>query len=208
MLRKILLTCGILSSLVYTAVNIIVPVYWEGYDPASRTVSELSAVGAPTQTLWNWLCVPYTVLVIAFAVGVWQSAKGNRCLRIAGGLLIAYGLLGVTWYFAPMHQREILAAGGSTFSDTMHIALGAVTEILFLLALGFAGAALGKTFRYYSVFTFIALLFFGVLTFIEAPHIGRNEPTPLVGVWERINIGLFLLWVIVLAVILIRQPKR
>jgi len=69
-------------------------------------------------------------------------------------LLIAYGALGFLWPFAPMHLRETLAAGGRTFSDTMHIALGVVTEILYLLALGFAAAALGKRFRLYSIATF------------------------------------------------------
>lgn len=205
---KSLLYCGILSSLLYIAINIFVPMQWDEYAPASQTVSELSAIGAPTRTLWFWVCIPYTVLVIAFAWGVWQSATGNRRLRIAGGLLIAYGLLGIVWPFAPMHLRETLAAGGANFSDTMHIALGVVTEILFLLALFFAGTALGKRFRLYSIATFVALLFFGVLTFREAPLVGLNQPTPMIGVWERINIGVFLLWVIVLAIVLLQRSKN
>jgi hypothetical protein len=106
-----------------------------------------------------------------------------------------------------MHLRETLAAGGGTISDTMHIALGAVTEVLYLLALGFAAAALGKKFRIYSIGTFVILLFFGVLTVLEAPGVAANEPTPLIGVWERINIGVFLLWVIVLALMLLRESQ-
>jgi hypothetical protein len=150
---------------------------------------------------------PYTLLMIAFALGVWKSAGENRRLRIAGGLLLAYGALGFLWPFAPMHLRETLAAGGGTISDTMHIALGAVTEVLYLLALGFAAAALGKKFRIYSIATFVILLFFGVLTVLEAPGVAANEPTPLIGVWERINIGVFLLWVIVLALMLLRESQ-
>jgi hypothetical protein len=42
------------------------------------------------------------------------------------------------------------------------------------------------------------------LTFIEAPGIAANLPTPWIGVWERINLGVFLLWVVVLAVALLR----
>jgi hypothetical protein len=107
-----------------------------------------------------------------------------------------------------MHLRETLAAGGHTFSDTAHIALGAATEILFLLALGFAYGALGKTFRLYSIVTFILLFAFGVLTFLEAPAIARNEPTPLIGIWERSNIGLFLIWTAVLAIVLLRREEK
>ncbi len=202
--KKLLLYCGMFSSLLYVGINIFVPMQWAGYRCATQTVSELSAIGAPTRLLWIWLCVPYTLLVTAFAWGVWKSAGRNRPLRIAGGLMIIYGALGIIWPFAPMHLRETLAAGGATFSDSLHIALGVVTEILYLLALGFAAGAFGKPFRIYSIATFIMLLVFGILTFLEAPGIAANQPTPLIGVWERINIGVFLLWVIVLAMAILR----
>jgi hypothetical protein len=208
MSRKVLLICGILSSLLYAALNVIVPSQWPAYHSASQTVSELSAIGAPTRTLWEWLCAPYTILVMAFAYGVWRTAEDNRPLRTAGGLLIAYGGLGLLWPFAPMHLGKTLAAGGATFSDALHIALGAVTEVLFLLALGFAAAAFGRAFRIYSIITFVVLLVFGILTFLEAPLVGRNQPTPFIGIWERINIGVFLIWVVVLAIVLLRKPNN
>jgi hypothetical protein len=207
-MRKAYLVCGILASLLYAAINVIVAMQWETYDSASQTVSELSAVDAPTRTLWLVLSAPYTLLMIAFAFGVRRSARENRRLRIAGGLLIAYGALGFLWPFAPMHLRETLAAGGGTFSDTLHLALGATTEIIYLLALGFAAATLGKGFRIYSIATVLVLLVFGILTFLDAPAISTNGPTPLIGVWERINIGVFLLWVIVLAAVLWRPGKE
>lgn len=207
-MRKAALVCGIISSLLYIAINIIVPMQWQGYNSASQTVSELSAMGAPTRTLWMVLSTPYTFLMIAFAWGVWKSAGGNRPLRTAGALMVAYGALGFMWPFAPMHLREVLAAGGGTFSDTMHITLGAVTEIIYLLALGFVAAALGKQFRIYCIATFVILLVFGILTFLDAPAISKNQPTPLIGVWERINIGVFLLWVIVLAIVLLRGERE
>jgi hypothetical protein len=106
-----------------------------------------------------------------------------------------------------MHLRETLAAGGGTLSDTMHIVLAAVTETIYLLALGFAAFALGKHFRIYSIVTFAVLLVFGILTFLDAPGISTNQPTPLIGVWERINIGVFLLWVVILAIVLMRHRK-
>ena len=204
---KMVLSCGILSSLLYTAINIYVPMQWKEYSISSQTVSELSAVDAPTRTLWTWLCAPYTLLVIVFAWGVWKSAGQNRPLQVAGRLMIAYGILGIIWPFAPMHLRATLAAGGATFSDTLHIALGAATEILYLFALGFAAAAFGWRFRIYSIMTFITLLIFGILTFQDAPAVGANQPTPLIGIWERINIGSFLLWIVVLAVILFRSQN-
>jgi hypothetical protein len=51
MARKALLVCGILSSLLYVVMNVFVPMQWQGYSSASQTVSELSAIGAPTRPL-------------------------------------------------------------------------------------------------------------------------------------------------------------
>lgn len=208
LIRKALLVCGILSSLLYAIINIIVAMRWAAYDSASQTVSELSAIGAPTRMLWIILSTPYTLLMIAFAWGVWKSAIGNRLLRITGSLLIAYSILGLLWPFTPMHLREALAAGGATFSDTMHITLGVLTELIFLFALGLAAVALGKYFRVYSIASLIILFAFGVLTFLDAPGIAANKPTPLIGVWERINIGVFLLWIIVFAIVLMREGEN
>jgi hypothetical protein len=150
-LQTLALLCGILSSCLYFIVNIIVPAKYPGYNPSTQVVSELSAIGAPTRRLWSVLVTPYTLLMIFFAWGIWKSAGENHRLRIAAGLLFVYAVLGLLWPFAPMHQREILAAGGSTFSDTMHIALGLTTETLFLLALALGAVALGKLFRVYSI---------------------------------------------------------
>jgi hypothetical protein len=204
-MRTVLLACGILSSLIYVAMNVFIPMQWEGYSIASQTVSELSAIEAPTRPLWVPLGVTYTLLVAAFGWGIWTSTRGNRPLRVAGVLLIAYGIFGLGW--PPMHQRAALAAGGGTLSDTLHIVWSFVTVSLMLLAMGFGAAGFGKRFRLYSWTTIATLVVLGVLTGLDAPRIQTNLPTPLIGVWERIMIGLFLLWVVVLAVTLLRQRK-
>jgi hypothetical protein len=103
-----------------------------------------------------------------------------------------------------MHQRAVLAAGGGTLTDTLHIAWTVVTNLLFMLAIGFGAAALGKRFRLYSVATMVSLVAFGMLTGMDAPRLQANLPTPWMGVWERISIGVFLLWMVVLAITILR----
>ena len=205
MLRKILLACGVLSSILYAAMTVVVAQQWPAYDSASQTISELSAIGAPTRSLWMVPGALYTVLVSAFGYGVWISAGRSRALRITGGLILVYGSLGLLWPFAPMHLRDALAAGGGTWSDTLHLALSGVTVLLMLVAIGFGSAAFGKRFRIYSITTLVVLFTFGALTFVDAPRVGVNLPTPWMGVWERINLGVFLLWVVVLATVLLRR---
>ena len=108
--RKISLICGIVSSLFFGAM--IWLIRYEGYSVISQVPSELTAIGAPTQALWARLGWIYTVLVSAFGLGLWKTAGANRPLRIVGGLILAYASLAFLWPFAPMHQREVLAAGG------------------------------------------------------------------------------------------------
>ena len=62
LLKKILLTCGMLASLLYIGMNIYVPMLYEGYNTASQAVSELSAIGAPDRPLWVVPGIIYTLL--------------------------------------------------------------------------------------------------------------------------------------------------
>ncbi len=192
MLRKTLLLCGVLSSVFYVAMNIYVAAHAEGYSAISQTVSELSAIDAPTRPLWMPLGFLYGVLVLAFGFGVWLSSGRNRRLRIAGALLIANAVFGFFW--PPMHLRPVLAGGGGTLSDTLHIAWTFVSGVLMMTAIGFAATAFGQRFRAYSIGTIVLLIGFGVVTGMDAPNLQANLPTPWIGLWERIDMSFSLLW--------------
>jgi hypothetical protein len=200
--RRLLLVCGILSSLLYAGMNVFIPALWPDYSSAAQTVSELSAIGAPTRSIWVAFGLVYTLLVAAFGWGVLASGRSNRPLCISGGLIITYGVVSLFWPLAPMHLR----GGPFALTDAMHIALTMTTVLLMLLSMGFGAAALGKGFLRYSVATMVILVAFGGLTSLDAPGVAANLPTPRIGIWERINIGVFLLWVAVLAVMLWRDP--
>ena len=132
--RKTRLSCGILAALLYVAMTLFVGLLWQGYSAASQTISELSAIGAPTRPLWIALATIYTALMLAFGWSVWKSAS-NRALRVVGALLVTQGVFGVFW--PPMHQRAVLAAGGGTLTDTLHILWTIVTSLFFTWALAF-----------------------------------------------------------------------
>jgi len=197
--RKVLLLSGLVSSVLYALLTALSPLLWPAYSSASQTISELSAIGAPTRRLWLILGSLYTPLVIAFGCGVRESSGSNRRARTVGWLIVAYGSLGLLWPFAPMHLREVVAAGGATFTDTLHIVLASITVPLMLAAVAVGAAAFGRRFRIYSVLSLMALGLGGAMTFLDAPRLAANLPTPWMGVWERINLGVFLLWVAALA---------
>jgi len=204
--QKYLLYYGVLASLLYIAMNIFIPPLYAGYNWITQTVSELSAIDAPTRPVWFVLGIIYTLLVAAFGWGVFKSVGQKRYLRIVGVLMILNGILGLTW--SPMHQREVLAAGGGTFTDIWHIVMTFITLLLMFLSIGIGAAAFGKGFRLYSIATIVVFIVFGYLISTEAANVDKNLATPFIGLWERINIASFMVWMLVFAVILLRAEKK
>jgi hypothetical protein len=179
---------------------------YDGYSYIDQTVSELSAIGSPTRSFWIAAGVVNNALLVAFAAGIWRSAGRKQALRIVAGLLVAYAVINqCLGPFSSMHQREVLAAGGATLSDTLHLAVTCVNIFLFVLMTGFAASALGNGFRLYSLATVLAMLAFGAMTSLYAPAVQANEPTPWAGIYERVCAYGSMLWAAVLALVLWRR---
>jgi hypothetical protein len=192
-LTRLLLACGVLSSLVYVVANVAAAWRWPEYSSISQTVSELSAIDAPSRSTWVPFGIAYDVLVIAFGVGVWRWASRVRPLRIAGALLAAIGALGFFW--PPMHLR----GAPQTMTDTLHIVFAAVVSVLTMLAMVFGARGLGRGFRLYSWASLAIVVASGAWTGLAGPRVAANLPTPWIGVTERVDIGAYILWVAVLA---------
>jgi hypothetical protein len=205
--QKMLLACGILAALLYAvAHDALAATLYQGYSAFSQTVSELSSIGAPTRLGVTVAVLGYEALLIAFGVGVWKSADGSRALRTTGALLITYGLIGPLWLPFPITARGQIATSGG-LADVMHVILGAVTILLMLSIIGFGAAGLGRGFRLYSILTFATVVVFWALTFTYAPRLATGEPTPWLGVIERVALGAWLLWLVVLAIALLRDTR-
>jgi len=192
---RILFLCGVAASVLYFAANVIVPTQWAEYSFVDQTVSELSAIGAPTRGLWIALMVPYGILLIAFGAGVWMCGERMKRLRLVGAMLIAQGVVGYFW--PPMHLR----GAETTLTDTMHIVFTLIVVPLMMLGIGFSAPVVGK---WYAVGTLSIVILFGAMAGFYGPNVAANLPTPWVGIWERISIGAWTIWVVVLAVRLMR----
>ena len=204
-LKKILLICGILSSLLYVTATILGAMRWKGYSSTSQTVSELIAINAPSAPLVVPLFITYSVLVFAFGLGVCRSSGQRRVLRIVACFIVGKEVLGLAaTLFAPMHMR----GQETTLSDTMHALLtGAGVFLCMFPAIGLGATAFGKQFRFYSIGTMLIFIVFGIISFLDAPQLAANLPTPWLGIWERVNIFGYLLWIVVLAITLLKKEK-
>ncbi len=203
--RKALLVCGILSSLLYVATLYYGATQWAGYSSTSQAISELFAIDAPSRAVVVPLLVAYDVLLYAFGVGVWKSAGQKRVLRVAAVLIIAKEVFGLAaTIITPMHMR----GGEATLTDSLHLIFTLVGVFLCMFpAMGFAAAAFGKRFRFYTIGTMLVFIASAVWTFLGAAQLGANAPTPWLGVQERITAFSYMLWIVALAIQLLRaQP--
>ncbi|MEA4849607.1 MAG: DUF998 domain-containing protein [Clostridiaceae bacterium] len=196
---------GILSSILYLVTDITASMMWRGYNPASQTVSELFAIGAPTSLYVKILFVVYTLLIYAYGAGIMLSSNGKRALKVTALLIIAKEVLGlVGTLFFPIHLRGVEA----NFSDIMHGILTAAGVFLCIFPAMIGGAVSFKgKFRIYSIITMILFVVFGILAGYNQPNFALNIPTPMMGVWERINIYGYMLWIVIFSVMLLRQIK-
>lgn len=201
-LMKILLICGILSPLLYAAADISAGLLWQGYSFRDQAISELGAVGAPSSLIFSAILIVVYICITAFGIGVWKSAEEKKQLRIAGGLLIALGVMALTiGMFVPMQLR----GSEQGLSGALHLIEGMLAMILIFTAMGFAATAFGSKFRFYTIFTIIIAIAFGAWAGMDAPLVEQGLSTPWLGVKERIFWYAYQSWYIVLAYILLRQ---
>src|SRR5215204_3714351 len=106
MVRKILLICGIASSVLYVASDLLISWWDPNYSYRDQSFSELLAPGSPTRPLvLVLLAIPYGVLVAAFGAGVWASVGPRRAGRITAALLVGYAVLGAVGGCTSRHPR-------------------------------------------------------------------------------------------------------
>jgi glycerol-3-phosphate acyltransferase PlsY len=195
-LRKVLLACGPLSALVYIGWHELAALQWEGYSRISNAISELHLTGARSRWMLDpWQGLVYNALVIAFGIGVRRSAHASRALRAIGGLQILSGAIFPLWLL--FGEASLVA----------HLVLVVVGILTWLGSMGLGAAAFGRGFRLYSLISLAAVVTFNALAIAYAPEVDAGEPTPWIGLYERIAFGAYFLWLSVLAVALWRRQS-
>ncbi len=207
--QRLLLLGGVLSSLLYVATDALGGLLYPGYSFFSQAISELSAIGAPSEPVVGPLYVAYNLLVVAFGAGLLrEESRRSGPLRVVGALLMAYGAIGfVTTALTGTYFRMEQRGAGSLATDAPHLVITGVLVVLLLLAMGFGAFALGKRFRAYSFATMGIAVLFGAWTGTFAARLGAGEPTPGLGLLERVDVYASVAWPGVLALALLRRPR-
>jgi hypothetical protein len=199
MLRAFLLYCGVLAAILYVAADIGVSLTDPTYSYLHQTVSELSAIGSPTRDLAVAPFLLHGALQLAFGLGVWMAAARRPALRTPARALTAVGILDLVGSAAPMHARGV----DFTLTDTMHILVTMAIVLMIVTALLSGRGAAGPLFRRYSDGSLAVILLFGAVAGMQAPRIALGVATPWVGVFERICIYAYMLWLAAFANLLL-----
>jgi hypothetical protein len=202
---RLLLFCGLFSSLFYVATDLLASWWYPGYSAADQNYSELLATGAPTRPFLLIVAVFYNLLVAAFGSGIWRAASPRRTAHITGVMMILYAIVSMVTpaiFQMDMRGAEITPLG------SLHPHMTALMSLFILLSIGFGGFLLGKGFRYYSLATIVVLMVFGFLTSAQVPQMVAGQPTPWMGFTERINIYATMLWFALLSLALARSEKK
>jgi hypothetical protein len=108
----------------------------------------------------------------------------------------------VLWNGFPMHRR----GDPHTATDTMHLLLAANPFVPLGMIVG--ASAFRGWFRTYTLGTLALLLVLAAFAFSYAPALAANEPTPWLGLSERVGQYGYGVWEAVLAAVLWRTAGR
>jgi len=204
MLRKTLICCGVVAPVLYVITAIVGAALRNDYSHIVNAISELISNGAPNKAILDVVFNIYNALLLAFAIGGYIVLKNShRLCRIVMGIFIAMQIISFSWGFFPMDPLGTEA----TFAGTMHNTLGGIVAFATIFMPLLMGLGLRRVdgFKSYVNYSFItsAIIFVSGLTGV----ILAGQGIQLFGLFERITIGSYEVWIFVTALKLLKTER-
>jgi len=201
MLRKTLIYCGIVAPVLYVITAIVGAALHHDYSHIVNAISELISNGAPNKAILDIIFNIYNALLLAFAIGAYIALKNApRLCRVAMGIFIAIQVLSFSWGFFPMDPLGT----ETTFAGNMHNILGGIVALATIIMPLLMGLGLRQMdgFQSYAGYAFItsAIIFVSGLTGV----ILAGQGIHVFGLFERITIGSYEVWIFVTALRLLK----
>ena len=194
---------GIVAPLFYVIPTIVGGLLRPGYSHLSNSVSDLLASGAPNRI---YLMIPFTVYPIflsVFGFGLFAVLRSkpsplNSQTGLIGFILIgaSMGILGIlTMTIFPQDPH----GAPMTTPGLMHLILvgiQAISAIAAILLIGFWFKSNGFSgYFIYSIISFVVLLITGIISIM-----GVTQGSQFIGLFERLNVGAIVQWLIVIGI--------
>jgi hypothetical membrane protein len=193
MLKKIYPIFGLLAPIFYLSAVIAGGLIIPGYSHTYNTISEITAANQPFRPGLTSLFLGYNLMLFFFAVGglLFFKLRRQTLTRIVFTLLILSALLGAALLIFPQDARDM----PMTLAGRIHIILAGITApatIACTVLLGLA-AKNEPGFSQFSIFSMIMGAFILATGGLTAASIAQDSPFG--GLFERMTIGAFILWV-------------
>ena len=180
---------GLAAVLTYAATVLIGGWLTPGYSHLDQPVSALFALGAPYALPVSAAFILYNLLLIGFGAGLLGALRGPAAM------ILANGAIGIAIEFFPMDApgAPVSAAG------LIHIVLAAGLVATCTLAMALAAIGWYRQRRIAPASVTAALL----IVMLAAGLVAAQAATggaPFLGLFQRLTIGAYLLWIALLAV--------
>ena len=201
-MKKIYPVLGIIGPVIYILAVFIGGAVRNDYSALYNAISELSMADAPNKIILDVLFGIYNIFLLGFGLGAYlDNSTKSRKYNTAMIMLVAIGFLGLLVLIFTQDPRGTPA----TLYGTLHIVLSGITAALtiisiLLVGLSFKNNAKMKLFTSYS-YTTAALIF--ISGGAGAASLANNGGYG--GLFERITIFLFMVWVITLSYLILKN---
>lgn len=197
---------GLAAPIVYAATVVAFGSLAPDYDAFAEPVSRLTAPGAPHREWVNAGFIAYNILLIFFALSFRAEYRrhGVRVPRRIGLVLFFLGLAGIAMVLLfPIDRANAVP----TFGGQMHLILAGASSLATMLAVLLFGRAMRRQeHRLQASYAFLTLALIIVSGAFAAIAFWRGSA--VAGLWERLTVFAFMVWVFVQALILLFGPSE
>lgn len=198
-MKRIYPLFGIVGPLVYILAVFIGGAIRNDYSPLYNAISELTMQNAPNQFLLDLLFGIYNVFLLIFALGAYNDPEvEGKKFNAAVLILATIGILGLLILIFTQDPRGVPA----TFHGTLHIVLSGISAALTIIAVVLVGLQFKGKMKYFHMYSFLTALLIFLSGGASAVSISNNSAYG--GLFERITIFLFMIWVITLSYLIIK----
>lgn len=189
---------GIVAPVSYAMAVVIGGFLIPGYDHIYNSISELTASNVPRIPILFILFSIYNISLVIFGTYLYTNLQfiPTNNMKAGAFMLILIGVLGLAMLYYVQDPRNMTM----TFNGKMHIVLASISSILTMLAMLMFGLSfrIDKKFEKLTVYSFISL-FILFITGIAA-GISTAKNSPFGGLFERLTIGTFMQWILIIAI--------
>jgi hypothetical membrane protein len=194
---------GIIGPIIYILVVIIGGALRSDYSFLYNTISELTSANAPNLILMSILFGIYNISILIFGIGAYldNEIDNSRKYKAATLMLSIVGFLGILLLFFPQDLRNAAV----TFQGTMHIVIAGITSLFTLISVLLVGINFRKVkeMKNFAVYSFISFAVILVSGGAAAISVGSNSTYG--GLFERITIFAFMIWVLVFSYMIMKK---